>query len=291
MLTGYWRLADPKISLASLAAMFLAASVASVSGPLHWPWLAVTVLGILSIEIAKNASGELFDFDSGTDQRVTPEDRSPFSGGKRVLVDGLLTRTQCRAIAWVHYLLGAFAGFAIVLWREPRVIWFGLAGMALAYFYHAGPLRLSYRGWGEIAVATAYGPLTVCGTFLVQRGTVATPLLWASVSLGLLIAAFLWVNEFPDYHADAASGKRTWVVRLGRTTAAKVFTGILLAAFALVPVSQGWGGLTAIPLAGMAAVRLWRHPEAMGQIIPAQALTLGAFVLFALATGLFWRYS
>ena len=102
----------------------------------------------------------------------------------------------------------------------------------------SGPLH-----WPSLAVTTAYGPLTVCGTYLVQRGPVESRLIWASVSLGLLIAAFLWANEFPDYRADGASGKRTWVVCLGRPTAAKVFTGILLAAFALVPVSQGWGGL------------------------------------------------
>jgi len=34
------------------------------------------VAGIFVIEVAKNASGELFDFDSGTDLAVAPEDRT-----------------------------------------------------------------------------------------------------------------------------------------------------------------------------------------------------------------------
>ena len=34
----------------------------------------------------------------------------------------------------------------------------GLAGVALAYFYHAASLRLSYRGLGELAVMVTYGP-------------------------------------------------------------------------------------------------------------------------------------
>ena len=38
----------------------------------------------------------------------------------------------------------------------------------------------------------------------------------------VLIAAFLWVNEFPDYRSDLAAGKRTWVVRLGRRKAARL---------------------------------------------------------------------
>src|SRR6476646_9777956 len=101
---GIWRLADPKISLASIASLFLGACAAARDGPLSWVWLAVTVAGIFAIEVAKNASGEVFDFDSGTDASVADEDRSPFSGGKRVMVDGLLTRGETVAIAAVCYV-------------------------------------------------------------------------------------------------------------------------------------------------------------------------------------------
>ncbi len=157
---GFWRLADPKISLASAASMFLGAAVAAAHVPVHWGWLAVTVAGIFALEVAKNASGEIFDFDSGTDLRVEPADRSPFSGGKRVLVDGLLTRGETWAIALGGYVLGAAAGFWIVLAREPRVVWIGLVGLACAYFYHAPPFKLSYRG-GErhrrVGVGVGFG--------------------------------------------------------------------------------------------------------------------------------------
>jgi len=52
------------------------------------------------------------------------------------------------------------------------VLWLGLAGVALAFFYHAPPLKLSYRGLGEAEVALCYGPLIASGTFLVQRGSI-----------------------------------------------------------------------------------------------------------------------
>ena len=140
---GFWRLADPKISLASFAPLFLGAAAAPAGGPLHWGWLAVTVAGIFALEVAKNASGEVFDYDSGTDLAIRPEDRSPFSGGKRVLVDGLLSRGETWAIAVAGYALSVAAGLGIVAFREPRVLWIGLAGVACAYFYHAPPLRLA----------------------------------------------------------------------------------------------------------------------------------------------------
>ena len=142
------------------------------AGPIAWGWLALTVLGVFAVEAAKNASGEIFDWDSGTDAAVTDAERSPFSGGKRVLVDGLMTRRQTAIMAAAFYAIGIAAGLAIVLGREPRVIWLGMIGVGLAYFYHAPPLALAYRGLGELAVALAYGPVIAVGTFLVQRQTV-----------------------------------------------------------------------------------------------------------------------
>jgi len=292
---GFARLADPKISLASFASIFLGVAAASAAGPLHAGWLAVTVLGIFAIEVAKNAAGEVFDWDSGVDRAVAAADRSPFSGGKRVLVDGLLTRRQTWVIAAAAYAVGIACGLAIALAREPAVLWLGLAGVSLACFYHAPPLRLAYRGLGELAVALVYGPMIATGTYLVQVGRVDGGILLASLPLGLLVAAFLWINEFPDYRADAACGKRNLVVRLGRRTASRVFAALVLTAFlvlTLLPllgvpgsVLVGWVG--AVP--GLwAAGRLVRSHDRVPRIVPAQAMTLLAFVLYALGAGGGW---
>ena len=224
---------------------------------------------------------------------MAEQDRSPFSGGKRVLVDGLLTRRQTAAVAAVFYAGGIAAGLAVALLREPRVLGVGLAGVALAFFYHAPPLRLSYRGLGELAVAVAYGPLICCGTYLVQRGQVPTWVVLLSLPLGLLVAAFLWVNEFPDFRADAAGGKRTLVVRLGRRRASRVFGAMILAAdggMALLPAAglpaAVWLGGAGLPLALAAAARLRASPETTARVVPAQAWTLASFVLASLGAGL-----
>ncbi len=290
---GIWRLADPKISLASMASMFLGACAAARDGPLDPGWLAVTVAGIFAIEVAKNASGEIFDFDSGTDRSVAPEDRSPFSGGKRVLVDGLLTRRETATAAAVCYAAGAACGLAIVLLREPKVFWPGAAGMACAYFYQAPPLSLAYRGLGEAAVAICYGPLICSGTYLVQRGSLPAPILALSAPLGILIAGFLWINEFPDFRADRAAGKRTLVVRLGRRAASFVFIGLiataalLLLAEPLLGLPEGvWLGALGLIPAALAARTVARNFDRTELIVPAQRQALLAFLLLAIGSGL-----
>jgi 1,4-dihydroxy-2-naphthoate octaprenyltransferase len=287
-----WRLADPKISLASFASIFLGASAAADGGPVSFLWLAFTVGGIFAIEVAKNASGEIFDFDSGADAAVAARDRSPFSGGKRVMVDQLLTRGQTWVVAAGGYGLGVVIGLGIVVFRESAVLWLGLAGVACAFLYHAPPVKLSYRGLGEFSVALCYGPLICGGTYLVQRGTIGAPVVLLSLPLGLLIAAFLWINEFPDYLADKSAGKRNLVVRLGRKAASRVFvifiviafTGVALLPLAGLPPAVWLGGVALVP-AWSAARTLLAHPTQTARLVPAQARTLLAFVLLALGSG------
>ncbi|HSH16922.1 MAG TPA: prenyltransferase, partial [Verrucomicrobiae bacterium] len=108
------------------------------------------------------------------------------------------------------------------------------------------------------------------------------------------IGAFLWINEFPDYAADKAAGKRTLVVRLGRHRASRVFAGIMAFAFgglALLLIVFKLPPAAALGLVGLlpaaTAVRaLWRHPEQTSAIVPAQAQTLLSFMLVAIGTGI-----
>jgi 1,4-dihydroxy-2-naphthoate octaprenyltransferase len=274
--------------------MFLAAAMAADAQPLHWGWLALTVLGIFAVEVAKNASGDIFDYRSGTDLAVTPENRSPFSGGKRVLVEGLLSEAQAWQLARVFYGIAVVCGLLIVIYRDWRVLPLALLGLALAWFYHAGPLKLSYRGCGEIAVALCYGPLIASGTYLVQTGEVTGDLFLTSLALGLMVAGFLWINEFPDYLADKSCGKRNLVVRMGTNRAKYAFVSLLLASLSLLPVvglrypeARGvlWG-LVALPPALFAGYRVVRDPRDTAKLIPAQAATLLAILALAVGAGL-----
>jgi 1,4-dihydroxy-2-naphthoate octaprenyltransferase len=288
---GLGKLADPRLTLASLSSMLIGTAAAARHGPLQWGWLAATVAGIVALEIAKNASGEITDYDSGTDAAVTREDRSPFSGGRRVIVDGWLTRTETRTIAAITYATGIGIGLLIAVLREPRVLWIGMAGTALAWLYAGFPCRLAYRGWGELAVALAYGPLICSGTYLVQRHALPLEVILLSLPIGLLIAAFLWINEFPDYQADLAARKFNLVARLGRPRASHWFPVILVAAFTiqvLLPAYQlprsVWLGLAGIPFAWAAARRAIRSPDATALIVNAQRWTLESFVILAVGT-------
>jgi 1,4-dihydroxy-2-naphthoate octaprenyltransferase len=290
MLRGIWRLADPKISLASVSSMLLGAGAAASLGPLDPTWLTVTVLGIFFIEVGKNASGEIFDF--AADAAVQEVDRSPFSGGKRVLIDGLLTPRQTGIVAGAGFVGGIGLGLWIAVAREPRVAVLGAVGVACAWFYNAAPIRLAYRGLGEAAVALCYGPLIFAGTVIVQRHEVPWALVSVSLPLGLLIAAFLWVCELPDCAADRSVGKHTLVARLGRRRAGRLYAAIVVAAAGMVAALPAlgaprgaWLGLVFLVPSVAAASILWRRSESTTRIIAAQKLALVSFLAYAAGAG------
>ncbi|MCB1689370.1 MAG: prenyltransferase [Halioglobus sp.] len=286
---GFWRLADPKISITSVASMAIGAALAARDGSFSWYWLLVMGLAMFCMEVAKNAWGDVYDYDSGTDLAVKSEDRTDFSGGKRVLVDNILTRRQTWAIALLFGLAGLILGATMVFLREPSIFWLGTVALVLGWSYHGPPLQLAYRGLGELDVVLCYGPMIALATYALLTHSYHTDVIWASIPLGLFIAAFLWVNEFPDYEADRSVGKNNLVVQLGRQRASRVLPLIYLLAL-LVLFCAVWGGaLPVLALLGVAgaipavfAVRwTWQDPQTFYRHQPVQPLALLAFVLLS----------
>jgi 1,4-dihydroxy-2-naphthoate octaprenyltransferase len=245
------------------------------------------------MEVAKNAWGDVFDYDSGTDLAVKSDDRTPFSGGKRVLVDDLLSRQQTWGIALGFGGIGLLLGAAIVFLKAPMALWIGITGLFLGWSYHGPPLRLAYRGLGELDVVFCYGPLISLSTYIIQTDSFSLDVFWLSIPLGVLIAAFLWVNEFPDYDADKDHGKHNLVVRLGKTRAGRLLPLIYLTAFLFILImpfisSLGnwiWLSLMFAPPAVLVCWWTWNDPEYFYRNKPVQPLALISFVIYSLGAG------
>ncbi len=227
---GFMQVADPKIWIASAVPMLTAAAIAWSLGthtkPLSLLWFVVAMVSVFLVEIGKNALNEVVDYQSGVDPGVDDAHRTPFSGGKKSIVQGRLTLTQCLAIAIVCFAVAAGIGLALVVFVEPLAFWAGLAGFVLAVLYSLPPFKLCYRGLGEIAVGLAFGPAIVMGIYILIEGRFDWLPLLVSLPLAFLIINVLWINQFPDYEVDKAHAKKNWVVRLGKKNAVWVYTAL-----------------------------------------------------------------
>lgn len=258
---------------------------------LDWGWLALTLAAVTFFHLGTNAMNDYFDHRSGADEaNYTP---TPFSGGSRVIQRGLMDPERVKRLAWTMYGTGTVLGVAMVtlltLFADVgawRLGLFGVAGFLVGYLYTAPPFQLVHRGFGELAVALGFGPIIVLGTWAVFSLDFA-PASWtvplvASIPVALLVAAILYVNEFPDRAGDAAAGKRTLVVRLQPRAAVWLFNVIVLAAYAavagavLLDVLPMWTllALLTLPLAVWTLRKVGQDHGHAYKLIPANAATI-----------------
>jgi 1,4-dihydroxy-2-naphthoate octaprenyltransferase len=216
--------------------VLLGASVAWSRGQFHWGFFALTFVGAVCLQAASNMSNDYFDHLAGTDENN--RELTPFSGGSRVIQDGTFGARQVLIVSTILYLVGAAIGVYLAVVRGWPVLWLGLIGAFLAFFHNAPPFRLYYLapGLGELAVGLGFGPVTVLGATYVQTRQLDLGALWASIPVGLLIAAVLYINEFPDYQADKAAGKKTLIVALGREQAVWGYIVLLAAAYLMIVI-------------------------------------------------------
>ena len=201
---------------ATFIPIFVGAAVANLSGfPVDWGWLGLTLLGGSLLHIGTNTANDYFDHTSGTDE-ANYNYMVPFSGGSRSIQMGLISAKGMLTVAIVSFALSAVVGIPLIQKAGMPVLWLGLIGFFSGLFYTAPPFRFASRkGLGELIIGLNFGPLMVAGSTLVQTGKLLPEAFLAGIPIGLLVAAIVYVNEFPDHDGDKATGKDTLIVVFG----------------------------------------------------------------------------
>jgi len=194
-------------------------------------WLAM--LGALFIHSGTNLANDYFDHLSGGD--AANPNPTPFSGGSRVIQQGLILPRNILFAFLASFILGGAIGLYLnYLCGKNIILILGIVGVFLGFFYSAKPLRIGYGSFGELAVAIGFGPLMVMGSYYVQAQSLPLKALLISIPIGILIALVLFINEFPDYVADKTIGKRTLVVILGKKRAVILYHILLASAYLVI---------------------------------------------------------
>ncbi|MFC1525005.1 1,4-dihydroxy-2-naphthoate octaprenyltransferase [Planctomycetota bacterium] len=279
--------------LKELRAPFLTATIVPIvlgsimgwhqTGEFNWPWFWLALLGGVFMHLGTNIANDYYDHTSKDDWvNKTP---TPFSGGSRMIQEGLIPAWQVLAAALLFFILGSAIGLYLNYRLAGNIIlYLGIAGVLLGFFYTASPIRIGYRGFGigELAVAIGFGPLMVLGAYYVQTQTLSWQVLFASIPVGILIGLVLYINEFPDYEADKTVGKITLPIMLGKKAASRlypvlvglnyllVFTGIILEVFPLWVLLI----LLTLPVALKAVRTTLVHFDKVKELLPANASTI-----------------
>lgn len=208
---------------------------------------------------------DVFDFLGAVDTS-TESEKNPFSGGSGVLTSGALTSRQLLTAAVVCFLIVAVIGIYFIMTRGWMILFFGIVGLFSSIFYTMPPVKLCYRGMGELGLLINYGPTIGLGAFFVQTGILAWEPFLVSLVLGFLMWSMIIINEIPDYEEDRRGGKLNLVARFGRETGIRLFGAGLAAAYGTILLSVLLGlsplpvllGAAGLPLA-LKSMRILRE--------------------------------
>jgi 1,4-dihydroxy-2-naphthoate octaprenyltransferase len=256
------------------------------SGALNWLRAVLVLLALVLLHAGANLANDYFDHLSGGDE-INVSRAPPFTGGSRFIQDGLARPGEILAASVISLGLGGTAGLYLVWVAGLPILILGIVGAITGFCYSAPPLKLGYRGLGELFIFLDFGVLPVLGAHYAQTEAFSAGAAVAGAVVGLLMTNVLWINQFQDADADAAVGKRNWVVRLGRRRAASlhaaafVLTYLTVVAGVAARLLPAWAllGLLSAPLAAQASRVSAQRYDHMSTLRPANAMTVATHLL------------
>jgi 1,4-dihydroxy-2-naphthoate octaprenyltransferase len=216
-------------------------------------FIVVFIMGIC-LHTATNVYNDIYDTLQGTD-KINLQ-RNEFSGGSGILVNFPDLLPVMYRIARLS-LLGALLATLVLLFRiENRVqihlIFLFLLSAFFSKYYTAAPVKIASRGWGELSVWFAFGPMAILVAAVSQNVGFHPIICMAMPITGISTLSILLIGQMIDLEADKATGKWGVAVRLGNKTTANIYlvVQILLCLnvliLSLIYLRDGWYILTSL---------------------------------------------
>lgn len=269
------------ILVAGLIPVLVGSALAAREGNFQIIALIYALIIVMSGQAGANLLNDYVDAE-GSDRINT--NYTPFNGGSRLIQDGILKRSASLRMALVAFVISlGTSGFVSFFYSNWLISLLGVIGVLLAIGYSSTFICGMAKGWGELMVGVAFGPLSVIGSYLLQTGTVDREAFLAGIPVAFFIMGVLILNQFPDITADALSGKRNWIVMLGIQKGVWVYLVIIALAYltllggvltGIFPKTVLYSYMT-IPLAVWVGLKLWRYRERVPELIPALAGNIG----------------
>jgi 1,4-dihydroxy-2-naphthoate octaprenyltransferase len=231
----------------TLGAVAAVSSGGSLNRGLFW----LGYLTMFGIELGTVLFNEVYDQDTDIRNR----NRSPFTGGSGMVVDGRLADSAVRRAACVSF---GFAGLAALITlftsHSPdafKLLAYLVVGAGLGMGYTVPPVRLSARGWGELTVGFTHSLYLIGYGYLLQSGDLMrTEVVLLALPVFFSVLAAILLAGLPDLGADMNVGKQTLAVRCGPQT-----VSILAACASLFSVAaiffQVVYGILSVSVAGL----------------------------------------
>ncbi len=188
-----------------------------ITGFINIPGFIIVLISGICIHIATNVYNDIYDTLQGNDS--VNSERNEFSGGSGVLQSHPELLGSMYSIARIALAAALCFNIALMFFIE-RELWLLLwilfaVSVFFCKYYTAAPVKLAYRGMGEISVWLAFGPMAILMAAVGQNLPVSNELFILMPVCGLSTLSILLIGQMIDIEADRSAGKHGVASRLG----------------------------------------------------------------------------
>jgi len=218
----------------SLSGIILASCFAVYNGFFQSRICVLAVLTTLSFQILSNLANDYGDGVKGTDSK----DRI---GPKRAIQSGKISPEEMFNAIKINVLISICLSTALI-YSAFGVKNFGLTltffllgtlSVIAAIRYTVGKNAYGYKALGDVFVFIFFGLVSVIGCYVLYAKKINHVVFLPAITIGLLSAAVLNLNNMRDITSDTKSKKETLAVKLGLTKAKKYHNSLIVSAILL----------------------------------------------------------
>jgi 1,4-dihydroxy-2-naphthoate octaprenyltransferase len=216
----------------SLSGIILGSGIAAYNGFWNSGIFTLSMITTVLFQILSNLANDLGDAQKGTDNehRVGPE---------RAVQSGKISSNEMKgAVILFSLLSAASAAWLIYIGTRDMSINVLYAYGVLAIFcilaaitYTVGKKAYGYHGLGDLMVFIFFGLVSVLGVYSLYAKTFDWLNLLPAITIGLLSAAVLNLNNMRDLLNDRNSGKITLAVRMGSNISKLYHSFLIMGSF------------------------------------------------------------
>ena len=216
----------------SMSGILVASAAAHKAASFTVPIMVLALLTTLGFQVLSNFANDYGDGVKGTDNadRVGPA---------RAMQSGLLSAKELKYGMIVTTFITLFLASLLIFVAFGNenfitsVIFFnlGIAAIIAAITYTVGKRAYGYRALGDVFVFVFFGLVGVMGCYYLFTQGLSNYILFPAITIGLLSAAVLNLNNMRDRLADAKVNKNTLAVVLGEKPVKLYHALLILVAF------------------------------------------------------------
>ncbi len=218
----------------SISGIIVAGCLAEYNGVFDWLIFSLAILTTLSFQILSNLANDYGDGVKGTDN----EDRI---GPERAIQSGVISPNQMFSAIRINIIICIILTVSLIyssfgvkhLLYALLFFVLGAISVVSAIRYTMGNKAYGYKGLGDVFVFMFFGLVSVIGCYVLFAKEIDHVVFLPAISIGLLSAGVLNLNNMRDMESDEKSNKITLAVKLGKEKSKNYHYALVLGAIVL----------------------------------------------------------